>query len=35
MSLRNKHVRLAVRKHLTLDLRPHYCRCKRCRKGLL
>lgn len=32
MSLRDILVRLAVRKHLMLDLRPHYCTCKRCRK---
>lgn len=34
MFLASKFVRLAVRKHLTLDLRPHYCRCKRCKKVL-
>lgn len=33
-SLSNKLVRLGVRKHFTLDLRKHYCRCKRCRKVL-
>lgn len=34
MSLRNKHVRLAVRKHFTLDLRKHYCGCRRCKQVL-
>jgi len=35
VSLLNKFIRLVVRKHFTLDLRPHYCPCKRCRKVLL
>lgn len=35
MGLSNVLVRLAVRKHFTLDLRPHYCSCRRCRKVLL
>jgi hypothetical protein len=32
---RKKSIKLAVRKHLTLDLRKHYCICRRCRKVLL
>ena len=25
---------LAINRYLTLDLRKHYCRCRRCRKVL-
>lgn len=34
MSLRDMFVKLGVVRHLTLDLRKHYCRCRRCRKVL-
>ena len=27
-------IRLAIRRFLTLDLRKHYCRCRRCKKVL-
>jgi hypothetical protein len=34
MSLHNALVRLELIKHLKLDLRKHYCSCRRCRKVL-